>query len=266
MKVTKLLFLTCFAFLCWSFSCDAQEKGSQAQFKLDHIVIFSTNETIEESLQQGILRRGDKLSNTHKNQGTYSNYYIVLNSFIEFLYLNDSLAVQKNEKRFRSKYSQRWVANDTICPFAFGLTLSPFDTTQTSFPLLTYQSLDSPQGDYYLMSAYNVDNKQPLLYTSTPNRAYPKLDSIGQVEQQYEAMVREDFRAYLTHPSQIKNLSKLIITLPQGVEGKNIELLNSLEDVSILYSDHYSLTMIFDHGKAGKEVSFNEGFDLTIKY
>lgn len=263
-KGQAYFFLVIFCFIVSA--CSLPTETEEAKFELDHIVIFIDDPYMEDTLKSGIMTFGDKLSTKHPNQGTYGHYFIFYNTFIEFLYLEDSAIARKNEDRFKSKYSQRWGKDNNVCPFGFGLTLTPFDTSKTTFPLVTYESLDSPNGEYYLMSEFNRSNDQPLIYVSTPDRAYMKLDSLNQVDQRFEDPVREDFRNYLSHPSEIKKLTKMIVIVPEDVTDGNIKLLEELENVEIERGEDYALTLIFDNELQGKEVSLNSTFTLNIKY
>ncbi|MCG8328010.1 MAG: hypothetical protein MI974_10015 [Chitinophagales bacterium] len=264
-KTQFLLVLMMFGFF-FGKTALAQEAPLNSKFEFDHIVIFSQNTTIEDSLQKSILTKGDKLTTTHKTQGTLGNYYIFYNTFIEFLYLNDTLAALKNERLFKSDYTSRWENDDPICPFGFGLRLSPFDTSQTSFPLTAYHSLDSPKDEYYLMSKFNVDNEQPLIYISSPQRGYISIDSLSEVDQIFDPHVSNDFKEYLTHPSEIKNLTKVVVTVPEDVSKENLELLSTLRDFEIREGKGYELFLIFDNAIQGKELFLKEPFELTIRY
>lgn len=244
----------------------AQEAPLTSKFEFDHIVIFSQNTAIEDSLKKSILTKGDKLTTTHKNQGTLGNYYIFYNTFIEFLYLNDTLAAKGNEHLFKSDYTSRWENDGQICPFGFGLRLSPFDTSQTLFPLTAYHSLDSPRDEYYLMSEFNIDNGQPLIYISSPQRGYIAIDSLSEVDQIFDPHVSNDFKEYLTHPSEIKSLTKVIVTVPEGANKENPELLSTLRNFEIREGKDYELFLIFDDEAQGKELSLKEPFELTIRY
>ena len=93
--------------------CFSQIPSEKAKFKFDHIVIFCADSEVENKLQENLLKVGEKLSTKHNAQGTQGRYFIFYNSFIEFLYLEDSIAVKKNETRFKSNYSERWKNNNS---------------------------------------------------------------------------------------------------------------------------------------------------------
>lgn len=258
------LFFGIYLLFC-AISCTTT-RVSEAKFELDHIVIFVTDTQLEDLLRHGPLTYGDKLATKHLNQGTLGHYYIFYNTFIEFLYLENATLARNNQKLFKSNYSERWSTNDTICPFGFGLTMTPFDTSLTSFPLSTYYSLDLSKEEYYLMSEYNNDHSQPLIYVSAPNKAYNKLDTLSQLDDMFEDPVRNDFRTYLTHPAGIKQLTKTVVTLPKGVKGGNLELIQKLKEIEIKWGTSYALTLVFDHEIQGREISLNGNFNLKIKY
>jgi len=262
----KFRYLISTLIILYVFDCRSQSENEEAKFEFDHILIFSKNSSVEDSLKNEIFTFGGKLSTKHPNQGTFGHYFIFFNTYIEFIYLEDSVLAKQNESRFRSKYTKRWSNSKNICPFGFGLNLTPFDTNQTDFPLLSYKSLDVPGEDYYLMSSHNKDMSQPLIYISTPIHAYKKMDSINQVDMLFDEKVKDDFRNYLSHPSEIKKLTKLILTVPKEVNGGNIDLIQQQEIIEIAKSDHYGITLVFDHGEQGKEFVLDSHFELKVKY
>ena len=266
MKYKKQLNLLCLLMILVTFKSLSQTSFSAKEFQLDHILIFSEMEDLEYSKQQGELNYGEKLTTVHKNQGTEGHYYIFYNTFIEFLSLKDPIIAKENEARFKSNYSSRWDKSSQTCPFGFGLSLTPFDTNATSFPLQSYHSLDSPKDEYYLMSSFNADNSQPLIYVSSPQRSYTKIDSLPELDQLFKAPVLKDFKSYLSHPNGVKRLTKVIITLPKNIIGRNIDLLQQLPDIEVVQGNHYALTLVFDDAKQGKEISIARSFDLRLQY
>ena len=263
-KLNRYLFFVLVAALLPSINI--AQGDSEAKFEFDHFVIFTRNNNLEDGLRTNLLTQGEKLTTVHQNQGTEGHYFLLYNTFIEFLHLKDVSAAKSNTERFKSRYTERYEAKKQNCPFAIGLTLTPFDTNKTSFPLTAYHSLDSPKGEYYLMSESNTDGKQPLIYISAPNRAYHPIDSIEQVDELFEPMVQEDFRSYLSHPSGIKRLTKLVITVPEGTQGANIDLIQELKECEVKAGKDYGLTLIFDEGKQGKEISFKSPFEVVVRY
>ncbi len=247
------------------YSCSPESVNDTAEFEFDHLVFFVTDSTLENNLKD-IFTFGEKLTTQHKHQGTEGHYFIFYNTFIEFLYLNDSNAARNNEQLFKSQYTKRWKNEPFICPLGIGLTMNPFDTSKSSFPFSAYHSLDSPKEEYYLMSAFNKNQEQPLLYISQPERAYHKIEQINELDSLLEEPVRSDFKNYLTHPSEIKRLTQTIITLPNDVSGKNVELLEHLNGIKIKHGNKFEITLVFDNAVQNKSISIPGNFGLTIHY
>lgn len=242
-----------------------KKTSENAQLEFDHIVLFVNDSSLYDSLTKDIFTPATKLETKHTEQGTYGMYFLFYNTFIELLYLDDESNAIKNIPRFGSNYIQRW--NHQNCPFGFGLNLIPFDTTAVTGVFTKYQSLDAPKDDYYLMSRYNSISTQPMIYASMPHRAYTSFNTLEEVDKKVEEYKRADLKSYLTHPNNAKELTKVVLTIPEKVAlDKNIALLQPLEKVEIQVGKQYELMLIFDEQKQGKQEVFNDLFLLTIKY
>ena len=79
--------------------------------------------------------------------------------------------------------------------------------------------------------------------------------------------MRADQKSYLSHPSGIKRLTEIVLTIPSSAGSKgNMALLKELEQVKIEYGDAYGLTLSFDNQAQGKEITVPCDFNLIIKY
>ena len=230
--------------------------------RFDHLVFFVADSSLEQALTQQLFHPAEKLATPHPGQGTEGHYVLFLNTSIEFLYLRDSAAARRNEERFGSRYTQRWEPGAN--PIAFGLIAEPFDTTLSGFH--TYHGPDQLEGERYLMAAGNTDPTQPLLYASMPHRAHKTMSSMEEVERADPA-IREDLRHYLSHPSGIRRLTGLVLTVPDSTMGTgNVALLQELEGVEVRKGDGYALTLAFDGAAQGKEFRWSEKVELVIRY
>ena len=230
--------------------------------RFDHLVFFVADSSLEQALTQQLFHPAEKLATPHPGQGTEGHYVLFLNTSIEFLYLRDSASARRNEERFGSRYTQRWEPGAN--PIAFGLIAEPFDTTLVGFH--TYHGPDQPEGERYLMAAGNTDPTQPLLYASMPHRAHKTMSSMEEVERADPA-IREDLRHYLSHPSGIRRLTGLVLTVPDSTMGAgNVALLQDLEGVEVREGDGHALTLEFDGAAQGREFRWSEGPELLIRY
>ena len=246
------------ASLLFTFAAPAQH----TTLRFDHLVFFVADSSLEQALTQQLFHPAEKLATPHPGQGTEGHYVLFLNTSIEFLYLRDSAAARRNEDRFGSRYTQRWEPGAN--PIAFGLIAEPFDTTLVGFH--TYHGPDQPEGERYLMAAGNTDPTQPLLYASMPHRAHKTMSSMEEVERADPA-IREDLRHYLSHPSGIRRLTGLVLTVPDSTMGAgNVALLQDLEGVEVRKGDGHALTLEFDGAAQGREFRWSEGPELLIRY
>ncbi len=263
-KIKPGFFVAC---LVTSLMGSGQHDSSEVTFAFDHIVIFANNGNLEDSLSEAILSPAHKLRTQHMEQGTLGHYFLFYNTFIEFLYLEDTAKALANESKFGSAYTKRWETANGSCPFGFGLNPTPFDTALLGGAFNIYQSLDAPEDEFYLMSVHNKRLDQPLLYLSMPHRAYRAFTSLEEIDQRVEAYKREDLKSYLTHPGGIKKLTEVRVKLPveKHMEG-NTALLKGVGQIKIEKSETYGLTLVFDHHIQGKEYSIQGDYELIIQY
>ena len=79
--------------------------------------------------------------------------------------------------------------------------------------------------------------------------------------------IREDLRHYLSHPSGIRRLTGLVLTVPDSTMGTgNVALLQDLEGVEVRKGDGHALTLEFDGAAQGREFRWSEGPELLIRY
>lgn len=233
------------------------------EYDFDHIVLF-VSDTSTRQLLNGVLTRAEQLRTVHTSQGIEGEYYLFLNGFLELLYLQDSAKVLTNEKRFRSEYSKRWLPDKSV-GIGFGLKMKPFDTSLIEFGYETYVSLDGRDGDYYVMSNGNKQEKEPLVFLSMPHQEQKVFDSFEEVREKVKPEIREDVLRYLSHPIGIKKISSIELEVPEEqLLGENIEILKQLEKVVISKASEFRVSMVFDDNKHGRLIDINKS--LWIKY
>ncbi|MCB0771728.1 MAG: hypothetical protein KDC00_15115 [Flavobacteriales bacterium] len=230
--------------------------------RFDHLVFFVSDSALEYALTHQLFQPAEKLATEHPGQGTEGHYVLFLNTSIEFLYLRDTIAAQANEERFGSPYTQRWKPGAN--PLAFGLIADPFDSTLSGFR--TYHGPDQPIEECYLMAEGNTDPTQPLVYASMPHRAHKSLASLEEVER-VDPAIREDLRYYLEHPSDIRTLTGLSLSVPDSTWATgNVALLHGLEGLDVHAGPTHTLTLEFDDGVQGREFRWDQGITLLVRY
>lgn len=235
------------------FGCDNSLKKSEdivnnaseeIHLEYDHIVLFINDSTIKDSLDL-LFTPAQNLITKHDVQGTIGYYYLFYNTYIELIFLTDSTNAKLNKDNFGSDYISRWNKHGNSCPIGFGMSISPWDTTTLNKEFHVYRSNDSPEGEFYLMSNYNKSLQQPLVYVSMPHRKYKSLKSLDEINQRPEE-IRTDLKNYLTHSSQVKNISRIVYSSKM----KNNDNLNYLKNntmVQCIKADSTSLTLTFDN-------------------
>lgn len=236
------------------------------KLEYDHILLFVSDHALKDSLDR-IFTPAEKLTTVHKSQGTIGYYYLFYNTYIELLFLQDTTIAKANKENFGSDYLSRWIQDDSHCPIGFGMRMTLWDTSTVTTNFHKYQSSDSPDGEYYLMSKNNNDLSKPFVYVSQPHRAYESLESLKEIDERPEE-IRNDLKNYLTHRNNLKRISQIIYshTDESKVEG-NMKILQDNTIIDTEKSNSTSLTLVFDNGRNGKkELMLNDQIQLIIKY
>jgi hypothetical protein len=236
------------------------------KLEYDHILLFVRDYALKDSLDR-IFTPAEKLTTEHKSQGTIGYYYLFYNTYIELLFLQDTINAKANKDNFGSDYLSRWKQDESHCPIGFGMLMTPWDTSTINANFHKYQSNDSPNGEYYLMSKNNNDISKPLVYVSQPHRAYKALESLKEIDERPEE-IRDDLKKYLTHRKNIKKISQIIYshTDESKVEG-NLKILQETTIIDVKKSNTTSLTLVFDKGRnRQKEFMLNDQIKLIVKY
>jgi hypothetical protein len=236
------------------------------KLEYDHILLFVSDYAIKDSLDR-IFTPAEKLTTEHKSQGTIGYYYLFYNTYMELLFLQDTINAKANKENFGSDYLSRWTQDKSHCPIGFGMLMTPWDTSTINVNFHKYQSSDSPNDEYYLMSKNNNDLSKPFIYISQPDRAYKSLESLEDIDERPEE-IRDELKKYLTHSKNLKKISRIIYSYAgvSEVEG-NMNILQESKIIDVQKSNSTSLTLIFDNGRnEQKEFMINDQIKLIIEY
>ena len=234
--------------------------------EFDHILLFVSNDALKDSLDK-IFTPAEKLTTEHRNQGTIGYYYLFYNTYIELLFLQDSINVQRNKDNFGSNYLLRWSKDERYCPIGFGMLMTPWDTSTINANFHKYLSNDSPEGEYYLMPKYNDILSDPFIYISQPHHAYQSLESLEEIDGRPKE-IRNDLKKYLTHKSQVTTITQILYSSSnENIDEGNMKILQESSTVHVERSDSTSLTLVFDNGiNERKEFMLSDQIRLIIKY
>ena len=168
---------------------------------------------------------------------------------------------------FGSDYLSRWSKDKGVSPIGFGMLMSAWDTNAAVIPFHKYQSDDSPEGEYYLMSKYNNKLSEPFIYVSQPHRGYESLESLEEIKKRPKE-IRDDLRKYLTHKYPVRKITQITYSASyENIDEGNIGILQESSAIHVERSDSTSLSLVFDHGgNKQKEFMLSDQIKLIIKY
>ncbi|MCC5919015.1 MAG: hypothetical protein JJU02_16995 [Cryomorphaceae bacterium] len=238
----------------------------KSNLEFDHILLFVNNEALKDSLDK-IFTPAEKLTTEHKNQGTIGYYYLFYNTYIELIFLQDSINAKLNTDNFGSDYLLRWSGDKGYCPIGFGMLMPHWDTIAANNNFHKYQSSDSPNDEYYLMSYYNNDLSKPFIYISQPHRAYKSLESFEDIDERPDE-IRDDLKKYLSHRIPVRRISQIIYShMNENKDEGNMKILQESTIIDLEKSNVTSLTLVFDKGRnEQKEFILNDQTKLIFKF
>ncbi len=248
-----------FTFLLLCVMASQAQKKDCDDFVFDHLVFFVSDTNMEQQFNR-LFTLGEKLTTQHYHQGTYSHFYLFYNTFIELLYIDDSIRIKSNSAALGSKYLERWKSKAHINRLGFGLILNDFDTTCAD--LHPYYSKDNK--GHYLMSKANAKEEDVFIYASEATQQYKDITKLEDLKQHFKPPYLADFMQYNQHSSGITTLTKIRIALPDANQKENIEEISKFNLVSIEDAKTFRCILEFDTLRQGKSLFVSEW--LEVKY
>lgn len=242
------------------------ETNGLVRYEIDHLIVFVTDTTIQTEFDK-IFTRADKLETRHWSQGTRGVYYLFLNSFIELLYLEDSVKASQNQERFGSEYLKRWNSNQGFSNIGFVLRMMPFDTTRINYDFDIYNSPENPQNEFYVMFSGNKEIKQPMTAITMPHRQQKVFQTVDDAITSANPEIRDDLRSYLSHQTGIRRLSGIELHTNINGEPQNIDLLSNIENVEKINNKKNKVIIIFDHNQQNETIKLkNSPVLIEVRY
>jgi len=232
-------------------------------FKLDHILIWADKDAPEIGLfkEQGFT---SIISGRHPQQGTSGKYLFFLNFYIELLYISDYREAIENVGKFGCNYPERanWKMNNTSSPFGLALKMDVFDQEKIPFEYSEYEAVWM-RDKSLLMAENNKNLPAPLIFVLRPKMEFPSYKSI---EEMLSDDKPEDFKNNHLHENGIQTLTSYSIYVNAGAgSSKMMDELRS-NGINIQKADKNYLELVFDNEIRKKEIDFNPGLPLKIRY
>jgi hypothetical protein len=268
MKIILIITLSifCCSLAGQEFATANSEKNGLVRYEIDHLIVFVTDTTIQTAFDK-IFTRADKLETRHSSQGTRGVYYLFLNSFIELLYLEDSVEAYRNQERFGSEYFKRWDSNQGFSNIGFVLRLMPFDTTRINYDFDIYNSADNPENEFYVMLSGNKEIKQPMTAITMPHRQQKVFQTVDDAVTSANPEIRDDLRSYLSHQTGIQRLSGIELHTNLRGELQNLDILSSIENLNIINDVNNQIIIIFDHNQQSETIKLkNNRVLIEVRY
>ncbi len=240
------------------------QKIDTLPYKFDHIVLLVNNDSLKSQLDK-IFTPADKLFTVHENQGTEGSYYLFYNTYLELLSLEDLEQAKINSAAFGSEYWKRW--NNDGNPFAIGVISKSDQLHESGYGWHQYINQSGSNNDFYLMAPSNKNERQLMLYATSPQRAYEQLETVTDINNK-PAEIQVDLRSYLTHPSGVQRLTKIEYVTSQDIDTQ-VKLLEESPIIEIHKKEiSKELLILKFEPQSGNEIRFsiNDFSDLIIQY
>ncbi|SIO13555.1 hypothetical protein [Algoriphagus halophilus] len=210
--------------------------------KIDHIFIFSSNSGVEaDELVKFGLSEGS--SRIHPGQGTTNRKFYFENFFLEILWVQNQVEIQKERTKPTKLWERSNFKNNEYLPF--GLCLINDEDSELIFTnSSTYQPV------------YFLDGKAIDYITE------PQLPWIFRLPYKgYKIEINEP----LVHPKKLKKLTKTTFRTP--IVNELTESIQKLSGgtINFLKSNEVDLILEFDDAKSNQEIRF-ENLSLTLQY
>jgi len=207
---------------------DAPLRGRVA---FDHVVLLAPDSGLGDALAEHFTE-ATALETRHAGQGTRGRYFLFLDAFVEVLELVDADEARANAESFGSDYVRRFTPGGGS-PFAVGLVALGEEPFDLPYDVHEYRAEGAPEP--YLMARGNRELAVPFIYAAGSERAYPRRESIDEVDSIEDPEIREAVRSYLSHPSGATRLVGIEFRVPEEARDcANALLLERLSGTDVI--------------------------------
>ncbi len=235
----------------------------------DHAFIWSAKGAPEMQLliDKGFTEAKD-WAFINKSEGTGSRFIFFLNFYFELIYVND-------EATFN--YNSRYTLIDTIrtswhtlnvSPFGLGITFIPFDDSQ--IPFAVTKTTDPEASDTVQLYEANDTHshlQEPDIFVMPEALTGGKLNSMEDLNEISDTVLRTQFRNYLTHENGIQKITGITITCKTEQPFSNtVKALEKTSFFKFVNGGERLMELTFDNNKQGKLIDLRPGLPLIIHY
>ena len=184
--------------------------------------------------------------NHHPGQGTASTGVLFENSYVEFLWLEDSSEAELPGIR-RTCLAQRADPEQRALPFGFGMRHAPGSENAVPFSTWEYRPPYLPAGTSILMGCNSELLAEPLLFV-LPWKSGPGYDCPR-------------------HPNKAREVTAVSLLVPEGGDmSREFTAFCSLGLVTVDLGDSPLLSVELDHGRTGSLLDLRPRVPFVIRW
>jgi len=242
--------------------------SEESKFTVDHVNIWLKNPRIAKDKLEEIGFQGipDSLCLIHTGQGTTGRYFYFLNSYLEFIFINDEEEFEDNaEKNKELDFIERVNNHETgFLPFSIALKMENYNKDQIPFEVIPYaQDWMGESNKIYAAKNSKIKKEEPSLFIIYPEIAYDVFENkkeLSKIPEEYSI-----WREFYKHKNGAEKISKIKIHSSElDPKSETVKMLKKLKEVELVEGEEYLMELYFDNQKKNEIYDMRPEIPLKI--
>ncbi len=244
---------------------------SDSSVSLDHVSIWVDDPKMakDKLVELGFKAIPDSLSLVHQGQGTSGRFFYFLNTYLEFIFINDSTEFHHNIKKndgldFLERSSH---ISSGYSPFGLGLQMDKYNKDKIPFEVIEYRQDWMENGNsIYAAKNSKLNKDEPSTFVIYPEIQYDQfenMDSLVKIPEAYSI-----WRSFYKHGNGVEKVSKIRIHLDlnSNPKSKSLEAISDIENIELIQSKENMIDLYFDENKQKKSFDLRPELPLVLHW
>ncbi|MFY0672776.1 MAG: VOC family protein [Bacteroidia bacterium] len=247
---------------------DELTANNSSSLELDHLNIWVTDPQLakEKLASIGFTGVPDSLSQVHHGQGTSGRYFNFLNTYLELIFVYDSLVLlENNRKNENLDFTLR--ANNKkngASPFSIALKMNEYNADKIPFEKVLYhQSWMEEKANIYSAKNSKINLGEPSVFVVYPEIEAANFASIAELER--FPSDDDSWKSFFKHPNGAQNITQVVIKSANvDLTTETMKAINALENVEVKDGEEHLMELFFDGNAQGKTFDLRPELPLII--
>lgn len=250
---------------------NCSQETNKPIFELDHFNIWVQHpqEAKDKLVELGFTAIPDSLSLIHRGQGTTGRYFYFLNTYLEFIYINDSTEfhnnnLRNNELDFLERSKN---AINGYSPFSLCLRMNDYNKDNIPFDVIEYYQ-DWMEDGTRIYSAKNskLNKKEPSIFVMFPEGEYgpfEKMEDLKSIPEEYAI-----WREFYKHKNGVEKVTRIEIysNFTPNSNSKSLKAIKEIDNLELLSGKEYVMEVYFDNNKQNKRIDLRPEIPLILNW